>query len=110
VLDMSVENPSQHDLEAAYYHGLRTMGDMDPEVAEDLGIPTTPDSFDRHIANGTQGAQTAREAARAADHAYYTEQFGLTGSEPLSSEQRAINATGRAAVDEALADARAKRG
>jgi hypothetical protein len=35
-----------HELEAAYYHGLREMNGMDPEVARDLGFVTNPEEFE----------------------------------------------------------------
>lgn len=47
--------------EASYYQGLNEH--HDPEVAEDLGIASSPESFERHLAS----AQAVKEAlARAA--------------------------------------------
>jgi hypothetical protein len=44
----------QHELNAAYYQGLREMNGVDPAVAEDLGIPMSPEASDRHVESGRQ--------------------------------------------------------
>lgn len=38
---------SQHEIDSAFFKGFRE--GFDPEVAEDLGIPMTPESVERHI-------------------------------------------------------------
>jgi hypothetical protein len=43
-----MHNP--YGTEAAYYQGLNE--GHDPEVAEDLGIPNSADSFERHLESG----------------------------------------------------------
>lgn len=43
-----------HEIEAAYYHGLNEMRGIDSEVAEDLGIPTSPESYDRHVSSAVE--------------------------------------------------------
>lgn len=49
--------------EASYFQGLNEMSGLDSEVAEDLGIPSSPESYERHLAS----AQAVKEAlARAA--------------------------------------------
>jgi hypothetical protein len=42
----------QHEINEAYYQGLREMNGVDPAVAEDLGIPMSPEAMDRHVAAG----------------------------------------------------------
>jgi len=58
----------QHELEAAYYHGLRAIGDVDPEVARDLGYDVTPDDFEASIEGAeietTQQERVAKEVGR----------------------------------------------
>ena len=62
---------SKYELEAAYYQGLREMGGVDPEVAEDLGIPMSPESYESHVASSHEVqaalATTARRAIDGAD-------------------------------------------
>lgn len=47
--------PKQYEIDAAYYQGLRE--GFDPEVAEDLGIPTTPESVTVHTASAQKVAE-----------------------------------------------------
>ena len=59
----------QHHIEDAYYSGLRMGGD--PEVLEDLGIPTSPERVAEHL----ESAQRVLEApasivAQAAEATY----------------------------------------
>ena len=107
--------PTRYELQAAANFGLRTMGDIDPAVAEDLGIVTTPDRLDEVVASGklvdglrTQAPEplqlTPREAARAEAHNYYADQFGMRDWSNLPPEQQAINAAGFTAVRAALGD------
>lgn len=107
---------TSQELESAYYHGLRSMGDIDVAVAEDLGIVTTPERFDEVVASGKtvaslmpQSAEpTPREAARNEAHEFYGQQFGMRDWSNLPPEQQAINAAGftavRAALDELKKD------
>jgi hypothetical protein len=97
------------------------MGDIDPAVAEDLGIVTTPERFDEVIASGKQVASlmpqppqlpltqpTERDLARAEDHAFFANEFNMRDWSNLPPEQQAINAAGftavRAALDELKKD------
>lgn len=54
---------------------------------------------------GTPPTADVVEKQRAADHEYYANEFDLTGSEPLTPEQIAINKAGAEAVRTALRDA-----
>lgn len=59
----------QHEIEAAYFQGLREANGADPEIMEDLGIPMSPETMDlqlksaRHIAHiiGESGALPKRD-------------------------------------------------
>lgn len=51
---------------------------------------------------GTPPTEDAAEKQRAADHEYYVNEFGLTGSRLLTPEQTAINKAGAEAVRAAL--------
>lgn len=53
----------KYELDAVYYQGLREMGDVDAAVAEDLGIPTSPESFEHHVTSGLKVAGKLTESA-----------------------------------------------
>lgn len=62
---------TKHELDAAYYQGLHEMDGIDPEVAEDLGIPMSPESYESHVASAHEVrdalGRTARRAIDGAD-------------------------------------------
>lgn len=89
----------QHELEAAYFHQLRQIGDMDGDVARDLGYLTSPEEFEATLVSHQQFKQpTAAEQARQADYSYYQKEFHLSGNNTLTDEQLAINKRGIAAA------------
>jgi hypothetical protein len=55
-MDQKAIPVSQRELNAAYFLGFQTHGD--PEVLEDLGIATTPESFTAHVHAGKEVAAT----------------------------------------------------
>lgn len=58
---MSLENPNEHDVQAA---ALRGMGGFhgDPEVGADLGIPMNPEDVARHYAAGQEVGRLVEQA------------------------------------------------
>jgi hypothetical protein len=60
---MSVTELASHDLVAAYYNGLRQIGDMDTEVAADLGYAVDSDAFAQHVSSGQEVAALTSEAS-----------------------------------------------
>lgn len=67
------------------------------EAYGELGLPVPE--------YGTPPTPDAAGKQRAADHEYYANEFGLTGTEPLTPEQIATNKAGADAVRAALRDA-----
>jgi hypothetical protein len=45
-----------HEITAAYYHGLRELGGMDEATAEELGISADPETAERHVRAGREVA------------------------------------------------------
>jgi hypothetical protein len=52
---------TRHEIEAAYYQGLRE--GFDSEVAEDLGIPASPEAYERHLASAKEMTEASLRAA-----------------------------------------------
>lgn len=110
---MNSEKLSSSEKQATYEQviaGLQGMGNFrgDADVAEDLGIPVSPDTLASHVASGGAVAAQMSEAAaaRRRDRAYYAEEFGQTGPRNLSEEQRDTNRYGAEAVRAAMRAAR----
>jgi hypothetical protein len=53
----------EHEIESAYYQGRREMRGIDPEVAEDLGIPASPEAYERHLASAKEMTEASMRAA-----------------------------------------------
>lgn len=68
---------------------------------------------DHPWANPEVGVTTPADVARAADHAYYEDEFRLTGPDTRTPEEVAaqvvVNKAGRAVVEAALAEAKANQ-
>lgn len=67
------------------------------QAYEQLGL--TPPSADTVSVTAMEASQARKTA-----HDYYSEQFRLTGNEPITPEQAATNEVGRAACRAALND------
>lgn len=95
MLSMSLHNPTEADLTQAYFAGLRGMGDVDPSVAEDLGIPTGEESFEAHAGAGRTVAKELgglvvddpNAEARERDRQIYQETNNLTPPDARTTEE-----------------------
>ena len=47
--------PKQYEIDAAYYQGLHEVSD--PEMAAEIGIPTSPEEVERHIESAQKVAE-----------------------------------------------------
>jgi|GEM_PF-5473102 len=105
----------RREIDAAYYQGLHEMHGADPEVAADLGIPTSPEEFEQHMRSGQEVARALSAAQTLAegdtpDAGPYIP-LGTSGSdasriianaantyEAVTPERRVANAAGKAAA------------
>lgn len=92
-------HPTEADLYCAALTGLDSRVDRD--VAEDLGIPSSPETFASHIESGqavkslaelSATAIARRLAARDADVAQHVQNNHLTHDRPDTAEERSTQA------------------
>jgi hypothetical protein len=91
MLIMSVKDPSWNDLHVA---GLTGMGHFngDPEVAADLGIPTSPEGLDQNIVSSAAFASAIHDAHMRRDAYQYQANTGNYAA--VVPAQRIINHRG----------------
>lgn len=102
---MSIQNPAQYDLEAAYYAGLRGF-QGDPEVAEDLGIATSPESFMSHLESAKTVKGALGEAATQNTVEVLQQGINLGNYAAVLPTQKEINRLGVERVRKALKEGR----
>jgi hypothetical protein len=89
------------------------MGDIDPAVAEDLGVAMSPEAFEEHVTSGKAVADHLGAAAIVTELNTWNSQNDKGGFDHVawgntSIEQRIVNQRGVQAARDALAQAAPK--
>lgn len=95
---MSIRNPNQRDLEAAYYAGLSAnQGEL-----EEVGIPSSPEAFASHVESGKQVRALLGAAGALGEVETLPHGANLGNYAGVPDEQKAINRAGVQKVRDAL--------
>lgn len=111
---MSIKNPDNQDMHIAALTGMDSR--IDTEVAEDLGIPSSPEAFASHGESGRQVASILEANNAVAEVVYPAltpatdnpKRFEFGAWRTVSQQQRETNMRGVALIRQTLAE-RSKR-